>query len=128
MGFIFKDIHGFGEPYVFIHPHKQKAAKHLVDNRPEWVDYIVIFGSATGAHHFYKKDLDVCIIGKDPQSLDERNYHYQRPMRLAGVAYDFLDYDSLEDLKTDGRIYKEILSEGVVIYAKKGNTAGQGKN
>ena len=120
--FRFKDVFGLGEPFTFIHPYKQKAVKHLVDNRPSWVTSIIIFGSAVGTWHFYEKDLDVCLIGKDPQCTETRDYIYQRAMKLPNVEYDFLIYDTLEDLlasKDDiGSVQYHIHKEGVVVFAK----------
>jgi len=118
----FKDIYGYGEPFTWIHPYKQQQAKYIVDNKPDWVEKIIIFGSAVGTWHFYEKDLDVCIIGKDPQPADERDYRYQKLMRMDGTSYDFLNYDSMECLlcyKNDiGSVQYDILNEGVVVYAK----------
>ena len=118
----FKDIFNLGEPFTSIHPYKQKAVKHLVDNKPSWVTHIIIFGSAVGTWHFYEKDLDVCLIGKDPQKTDERDCNYQRVMKLPDVEYDFLVYDTFEDLnrfKDDvGSVQYHISKEGVVVFAE----------
>jgi predicted nucleotidyltransferase len=86
------------------------------------VTHILIFGSSTGTWHFYEKDIDVCLIGQDPEPEDERSYYYQKQMKLPKVRYDFLVYDTLDDLNpyehdvSSIRYY--ILKEGVMIYEK----------
>jgi hypothetical protein len=118
----FKDVYGYGTPFTQIHPYKQQAAKHIVDTKPDWVTHIIIFGSAIGTWHFYEKDLDVCLIGRDPEPIEERSYNYQRSMKQDGVGYDFLTYDTYEELlkhKNDiNTVQYDILNEGVTVYAK----------
>ena len=121
----FKDLHGLGAPYIFVHPHKQLAVKHLVDNKPPWVDCIIIFGSALGDHHFYKKDLDVCIIGENFDK--DEPFQYQRHLRLPGIRYDFLTYDTIHDIIDEnaplGSVERRISEGGLVVYAKNRHIA-----
>jgi len=118
----FKDIYGYGHPYSLIHPYKQQAAKHIVETKPQWVSHIIIFGSAVGTWHFYEKDLDVCIVGADPQPIEERDYKYQSAMKQDGVKYDFLHFDDLSCLyehQSDiNSVEHDILHEGVVVFEK----------
>jgi predicted nucleotidyltransferase len=124
---LFKDIHGFGYPYTLVHPYKQLAAKHIVANIPKWVTHVIIFGSAVGDWHYYEKDIDVCLVGKDPQSKHERDYKYQKDLKLNGIAYDFLHYDTLDEInkhKDDiSSVTHYILKEGVLIYGGKNKFA-----
>ena len=118
---VFRDIHGYGYPYYHVHPYKQEAVKYLVDNSPSWIDYIIIFGSSVRLSHLWFKDLDVCLIGENPEGEDSL-YRYQRGMRVKGISYDFVDYGSLEEFCRKADKFAElswrILKEGVMVYER----------
>ena len=114
---IFKDIHSYGYPYYYIHPYKQKVVKYLVDNKPKWVTYIIIFGSSVKQYHMWWKDLDICLVG-------EKEDYNRLDMCLKGVkfSYDFLEYSTMDDLQIDtgkhSDVRTHICNEGVMIYEK----------
>ena len=114
---IFKDVHGYGFPYCHIHPYKQDAVKHLVDNRPGWAEYIVIFGSSIYTWHFYEKDLDVCIVGNKELTGAERLRMY-----LPNVEYNILVYENMDELSKNlsdiNDVKTAIRTEGILVYAK----------
>ena len=113
--YIFRDIHKFGFPYYHIHPYKQKVVKYLIDNKADWVDFIIIFGSALHPGHFYKKDLDVCLIGNLEGDFNSSF------MKIPGTMYDFIREESFVNLKLKaerhvGSVYYRIVKEGVMVY------------
>jgi len=117
----FIDKHNLGKPFYYIHPYKQLAVKHLVDNIEDWVEGVIIFGSSVTHAHHYDSDLDVCIIGTPTREFTSRN------LRLRGESYDFIPIESAETLKQKSdedfcSIYRDIVEGGVVIYDKKSNT------
>ena len=117
----FFDKYNLGKPYIYIHSHKQEHAKHIVDNKPDWVTHIIIFGSAVHSWHYYEKDLDICIIGENTHKLND-DFSYRSKLKMKGCSYDFVEYSSVDELLT----YKEsinsigynILNEGVFIYGE----------
>ena len=115
----FKDIHSLGFPYNHIHPHKQKAVKHLVDRLPSWVSHVIVFGSAVGTWHLRERDLDVCIIGENPVFAD---CSYRADLRMKGIGIDFLEKPSLADVLELGAsinsVYRDVVSGGVMVYEK----------
>ena len=117
----FIDKYNYGAPYYYVHPYKQHAVKHLVDNVDDWVDVVIIFGSSVTHAHHYESDLDVCIIG-----IPDEEFSSQK-LRLRGEPYDFILVDSAMILrqKSDedfNSVYRDIMEEGVVVYDKKSNT------
>jgi len=116
----FIDKHNLGVPFCYVHPYKQLAVKHLVDNVEDWVEGVIIFGSAVTHAHYYESDLDVCIIGTPPGEFSSRN------LRLKGEAYDFILVESAQLLKQKSfedfaSVYRDIMDGGVVVYDKKNN-------
>ena len=119
----FLDKYNVGAPFCYIHPYKQLAAKHLVDNVEDWVEGVIIFGSGVTPAHHYDSDLDVCIIGTPGEEFSSRD------LRLRGEAYDFVLVESPELLKQKSEadfcsVYRDIMDGGVVVYVKKNNSAG----
>ena len=116
---VFKDIYGYGLPYVYIHPYKQKAVKHLIDNLPKWVTHVIIFGSAVKSGHFWWNDIDVCLIG---EAVGD-NYTQGLKIRNSEHGYDFVIYSSPEELESDAANYANlgyhIKREGVMVYESK---------
>ena len=118
----FIDKHNLGSPFHYVHPYKQLAVKHLVDNVEDWVEGVIIFGSSVTHAHHYDSDLDVCIIGTPAGEFSSIN------LRVKGVAYDFILVDSVEELKQKSdedfcSVYREIMEGGVVVYDRKNNIA-----
>ena len=119
----FKDIHNYGEPYIYIHPYMQKAVKYLTDNIYDWVDYVIIFGSSTNPSCHVNSDIDVCLIGKPQEEFNSQ------ALRDKEHAYDFVLLDTKENLKQKSdedfcSVYRDIVEKGVVVYAKKHKLAG----
>ena len=109
---IFKDIHGYGYPYYHIHPYKQKVVREIVEYLPDWVEGVIVFGSAIHPSHMWWNDLDICVIG-----------HRQRGKSVGyhGVDCDILYLKSLEDLVELAEfefnsIYYNIKQDGVLVY------------
>ncbi len=118
----FRDIYNLGAPYFYIHPFKQLAVKKLSENAPEWLDYIIVFGSAVTPACWYGSDIDVCLIGKN---ID---WTQTDAMRSKGQKYDFLTYPDFENLITISRhdkfnVESNILKDGVIVYERKDNAS-----
>lgn len=112
---IFKDIYNLGYPFVHIHPHKQKVVEYLIENSPSWVTHIIIFGSSVGTWHLYHSDLDVCLIGSDTLTTQERQNMSKRDIR-----YNFLYYKSINEILDNihelNDVQGEIARKGVMVY------------
>lgn len=108
---IHKDVHSLGFPYNHIHPYKQKAVKHLVDNLPQTVKNVIIFGSAVRTGHLWMSDLDVCIIG----SVSDKT-----KLRYKNTVYNWLEYPSLEEIIMYKdklcSVRRDIYTKGVMVY------------
>ena len=119
----FIDKYNLGKPFCYIHPYKQMAVKHLVDNVEDWVENVIIFGSSVTHAHYYDSDLDVCIVGIPTEEFSSQK------LRLKGEIYDFILVDSPELLKQKSNddfcsVYRDIMDGGVVVYDKKNKLAG----
>ena len=117
----FLDKHNLGSPIYYVHPYKQLAVKHLVNNVEDWVESVIIFGSSVTYAHHYDSDLDVCIIGTPAGEFSSCD------LRLKGEAYDFIVVESPEVLKQRSdedfcSVYRDIMEGGVVVYDKKNNS------
>ncbi|MCL2015065.1 MAG: nucleotidyltransferase domain-containing protein [Defluviitaleaceae bacterium] len=116
----FKDIHSFGYPYFHVHPYKQKVAKHLVENIPNWVTNVIIFGSSVRLNHLWFKDLDVCIIGTCDSEKNLENY--RDSLKMANIDYDFIEYTNFDQFLAKTSLFGEIAwrvqKEGVMLYEK----------
>ena len=118
----FLDKYNLGAPFYYVHPYKQEAVKHLVDNVDDWVESVIIFGSSVTHTHHYDSDLDVCIIGKPVGEFSSKN------LRVKGQSYDFILVDSAELLlqKSDDdfcSVYRDIVDGGIVVYDRKSKLA-----
>lgn len=118
---IFKDIYNLGYPYYHIHPYKQKAAKHMVDQASCVIDYIIIFGSSVTTWHRQWKDLDVVLVGDAVSEIDTRILLNMKiePRRF---TYDILTYTNLSEISENAnnlsKLSQEILNKGVMVYGK----------
>ena len=109
MRYKFIDKHGYGGPYVYIHPYKQKAVKQIVDNIFPGVSQLIIFGSATSTACKPSSDIDVCVIGEfDTEQVAK--------LRQAGDVLDILHFVNVESLKHDTRLVNELRTKGVRVY------------
>jgi len=115
---LFFDKHNLGYPYNLIHPHKQAAVKHLVDNRPDWVTHIFIFGSSVHTWHMPWKDLDVYLVGTQEvlTSAESKSIRYQ------DLKYDFLYCQDLQDIleykEEINHVRGDVVREGVMVYGR----------
>ena len=104
-----------GPPYDYIHPYKQDAVQFFVENRPDWVTHIIVFGSAVTTAHLWYKDLDLCLIGE----CNEDNLSY-KGCKIYEIDYDILRRRSLEHLFESARAgyptYRDIIEKGVMVY------------
>ena len=115
---IYKDVCGLGGAYKHIHPFKQAVVAHFIKSLPDWVDYVIVFGSATMPFCREDSDIDICIIGDYPEDLSNFT-----DSRMPGESYDFLFYKSPEQLLAKAElsiqnVERDIYEKGVVVYAK----------
>ena len=115
---VFFDIYSLGYPFYYIHPYKQQAVKHITENVPLYIDYVIVFGSSIGTWHRCESDLDLCVIGLIDKfsSVHKQRFYYKN------VDLNVLMYESLSDLcnyETDiNHVRYAILNEGVMVYEK----------
>ena len=114
---VFKDIHGYGSPYVYIHPYKQKDVYEVIQNakKYDWIEYIIIFGSSVSLVCKDTSDVDVCIIGEKPKNFSVDI------LRDIEKRFDFLCFESSEDIKSEALKNKysleaRIYESGVIVY------------
>lgn len=112
---IFKDIDNLGYPFYHIHPFKQEAVKFIVANKPDWLEHVIVFGSAVKRGHFYEKDLDVCLVGADIHKIENFGH-----LKIPKTKYDIVTVMSLEELYEKanfafGSVYYYIVKDGVLV-------------
>ena len=112
----FFDKHLLGYPYYHIHPYKQSIVKQIIDNVPEGVTHVIVFGSAVHTWHKWWKDLDICFIGGSPKQL------YAALPKNDEHSFDVLDYASIDSLfdrsSAQSDVRNQIIEEGVLVYEK----------
>lgn len=111
----FIDKYGYGEPYIYIHPHKQQIVKQIVDAIPNWVDYLIVFGSAVNATCKQTSDVDLCVIGqrKDSDNVEDfDNLHVD--IITHNTVTSFKDSISKNPYSASSDAY----NKGVVVYAR----------
>jgi len=112
----FLDKHNLGNPYTLIHPKKQKIVKYLVDNIPNEVDYVIVFGSSIMPYCQAESDIDVAFVGEcEYKDLDRAFVDDQE--------YDVLIYKSLDEVKQRAfssrqNVEREIYENGVLVYER----------
>lgn len=112
----FIDKYNYGEPYIYVHPYKQKEAKELVNALPPWVDMVILFGSSVQTCCKPSSDMDICIIGKPPTK-------HAKYISVGELPLDILHYDTKADFLNNMRLNPhsataDAYEKGVVIYAK----------
>jgi predicted nucleotidyltransferase len=117
MAYLYFDKHGYGEPFVYIHPFKQAAAKHLAENIMPGITHVIVFGSAVLPCCRSWSDVDVCLIG------DMGDDVLLSPLKKKGESYDFLKYASLDELhrladRSIQNVEKSIVEKGVLVYER----------
>ena len=118
---IFNDVHSFGFPFYHVHPYKQAFVKHTVyDKKPAWIEKIIIFGSAVHPWHFYEKDIDICLIGRNPNSILDKAFLYDTKINTDVLVYESLN-DLFEFFDDKNNVRHHILNEGVLIHDQESN-------
>lgn len=116
---VFYDKHRLGYPYYHIHPHKQEAIKYVVENIPDWVTNVIVFGSSVGTWHIAEKDIDICIVGDNP---DAQSLLYRKEIKPKGIGCDFLEKPDMKTVKQlaedKSSVYFDIWHKGVMVYEK----------
>jgi predicted nucleotidyltransferase len=118
MRYVYIDKYGYGSPYTFIHPLRQKHVKHLVEHVPEGTRYVYLFGSSLLPSLHQDSDVDVALIGDIDMSSSFL------PMKLPDCDYDILTFSSMEELKENAsqsiqNTERSILEEGLLVYTKE---------
>lgn len=101
-----------------IHPYKRKAIEILLENVPDTVDEIWLFGSSLNHRCTEDSDIDICIIGKytAKDETSPENYWLRDP-RIQPV--DVLIFTQQQrDEQQNLRIFKEINNKGLLIYKR----------
>jgi len=116
MFYEYNDKYGYGNPYIYIHPLRQRQVRHLVENKPPGTRYILVFGSVLHPYCREDSDVDVALVGKIPKG---ENF---KAMMLPNCEYDIFVYESLEDLREKSQrnpqnMERSILEGGLAVYA-----------
>lgn len=115
----FPDPHGFGDIYKPVFPPRHRTVKAILDNLPNTVEKVYIFGSSVRTDCSPASDLDVFFIGSIT------NDDYCRIMRavpedekvdlLTETKEEFMK--NLESGKTS--LYQKVYEKGYKIYEKE---------
>ena len=111
----FYDLHSLGTPYYYVHPAKQLAMYHVMERARDRLDIqaIIVFGSSVHDYHFFRSDLDLCLIG-----ILGGDFRYKE-LECADISFDFLKVESFPTLfklsQEPGSVYQRICREGVLF-------------
>ena len=102
-----------------MHPKKQMAVKKTIENVPEWIEYIILFGSATNPTCKDSSDIDMVLIGNN---IEEEKYTF----KLKEESYEILQYSSIKDYLESVNVNPygasmESYKKGVIIYEREKN-------
>ena len=117
----FPDPAGYGDIYKPIFPPRHHTVKAILDNLPDTVDKVYIFGSSVRTDCSPASDLDVFFIGS------MKNDDYRRIVLAIpdGEKADFLTETEEEFMKNleDGwsSLYRKVYEGGYKIYERKTN-------
>ena len=107
-------------PLQFIHPLQLKSiARLLSEPFPDYIDYIILFGSSLDLACGINSDLDFYVISEHDPGIVYKEM-YDRCKNL-GRPFDIL-VSSLEDFAAEaaelGTVEYRISKEGLCLYAK----------
>ena len=113
MRYRFFDKHNLGEPFIYLHPYKQKEVYDTLQSLGDDIDLMIIFGSATQLYCHEHSDIDVCVVSSNPEPR----------VSFETSACDILAYPSVAELRRlknapEYNIEKSIWQQGVVVHAK----------
>jgi predicted nucleotidyltransferase len=105
-------------PLDYVHPYRKGDLRKILDNVPDAVETIIVYGSSLGDFLRDDSDLDIAVV-----SADQRCYNHEF---VAGLGLEaVLDahvFDSMEDLVRQADGYfptpRDIVYEGLLIYYK----------
>ena len=115
----FPDPHEFGDKYRPIFPPRHRTVKAILDNLPDTVNKVYIFGSSVRTDCSPASDLDVFFIG----SMTNDDYWRITLAIPEGEKADFLVETedefkkNLEDNWTS--LYQKVYEKGYKIYERK---------
>ena len=115
----FPDPHGFGDEYKPVFPPRHRTVKAILDNLPDTVKKVYIFGSSVRTDCCPASDLDVFFIGS------VTNEDYCKIIRAIpeGEKADFLVETEEEFMKNLDKnwssLYQKVYEKGYKIYEKK---------
>jgi hypothetical protein len=117
----FPNYVGISNMFTRIHPLKQKQLLHFLQNLPNNVEDVYVFGSALNLSCWNESDLDLLIIGQFSEK-EQCQIH----MLAHKYPEDVDDVDTLFATKSEyltscyetNHVYNEVLESGLKVYMK----------
>jgi len=113
----FPDPHGFGDKYKPVFPPRHRAVKAILDNLPDTIEKVYIFGSSIRTDCCPASDLDVMFIG----SMTNDEFLKIAFAMPEGENMDYM-FETAKDflMKLDNEpVYRKIYEKGYKIYEKE---------
>jgi len=116
----FPDPHGYGDEFRPVFPPRHRALKAVLDNLPESVDKVYVFGSSIRWDSAVNSDLDLLFIGNPTN--DEMNALYRRLPEDEKVDILVETEENFAEGVAGGwsLLYRKIYEGGYKIYERKG--------
>ena len=110
-------------PLRFIHPMQVKSVSRLLDEPfPDYIDYVILFGSSLDLTCGNGSDLDFYVISESDTDMVYKEF-YDRCKAL-GKPFDII-VSTREDFSAEssvlGTVENRIMQEGLCLYAKTQN-------
>ena len=117
----FPDPHDFGDLYKPIFPPYHRTVKAIMDNIPETVEKIYIFGSSIRIDCSPYTDVDVFIVGEMTDSEYKKMIKALPVNKGADILIEKAEefYFNVED--ESNSMYRRIFEGGYKIYERKKN-------
>jgi predicted nucleotidyltransferase len=105
-------------PLNYIHPYKSRWLEELLNQIPETVDMVIVYGSSCQDYQREDSDLDLAVIPYDSDfKLDKTAKKMALPFEV-----DIMMFRSLDDLVEQANdlfpTAVDILNEGILVYCR----------
>ncbi|GHU92352.1 hypothetical protein FACS1894202_14790 [Clostridia bacterium] len=116
----FKNVYNSQDVISCIFPLRQLTLLSILNNLPESVEQLYVFGSALTMDCRIDSDIDICVVGDIPSS-DVRTIYGAVPR---GEKMDLVIYGSLKELEEEAAeeyctVARSILETGLLVFNRK---------
>ncbi|MDR1615870.1 MAG: nucleotidyltransferase domain-containing protein [Syntrophomonadaceae bacterium] len=115
----YPDPHGFGDEYRPVFPPRHKALKAVLDNLPESVEAVYVFGSSIRWDSAVNSDLDLFLIGNPTAAEMNELYRHIPEDEKVDILTETREAFT-KNLSSDWTsLYRKVYEGGYKIYERE---------